>query len=104
MPSRTHGPTSATNSREAVVVVEDDEPLQAQPLGHHQEQVPRPGLGALVVVARDRAARDHAAERTQRGERRLELVAADVVEVDVDPVGERLLRRCLAVVERLDAE
>jgi hypothetical protein len=43
-----------------------------------------------VVVARDRAAGDDATERAQSADRRLELLAADVVEVQVDPVGERL--------------
>ena len=68
------------------------------------KQVARAGLGTLVVVARDRAAGDHASERTERVQRSLELRAADVVEVHVDPVCERLLGRLLPVVERLDPE
>ena len=67
-------------------------------------EVARARLRALVVVARDRAARDHATEGPEREQGRLELRPADVVEVDVDPVGERVLRGGHVVVVRLDPE
>ena len=69
-----------------------------------EPEVARARLRALVVVARDRSARDHAPERAEREQGRLELRPADVVEVDVDPVGERILRGGHVVVVRLDPE
>ena len=89
---------------EAWSVVGDDEALQPQALGDDEAQVARARLRLLVVVAGDRAARGDAAERTKRRQGSLELLAANVVEVHVDPVGERLLRPRLPVVECLDAE
>src|SRR5205823_13038752 len=89
---------------EVLEVVGDDEALEPQTLADHEAEIARPGLRALVVVARDRAARDDAAEWPERAQRGFELRAADVVEVHVDAVSERLFCRCLAVVERLDAE
>ena len=98
-PSRTHSGGLACELAEAVVVVADDVALDAEPLRDDHEHVPRPRRRLGVVVAGDRAAGDDPAVRPQRADRRLEVVAADVVEVDVDAVGRelgesRVARRC----------
>src|SRR5829696_3201332 len=66
-----------------VVVVADDEPSQRQPLADGEADVADGGRGGRVVVG-DRAAQGDAAVAPQRADRRLEVRAADVVEVDVD--------------------
>src|SRR6266516_364922 len=89
--------------REAVVVVGDDVPVHAQPLGHDHEQVARPGRRLERVVAGDGTARHDASVRTHLADRRLQVVSRDVVEVDVDALGrrrrERVAHRVRAVVE-----
>ena len=57
-------------------------------VGHDQMNMLRgPGVARLVVVARDRPARGDAAVVAHAGDRRFEVIAADVVEVHVDAVG-----------------
>src|SRR5581483_1014405 len=104
LPGRDPRPDLREEVAEAVEVVDHDEPLDAQPLRDDQRHVPRSRLRLRRVVLRDRAACRDAPERAQREQRRFELGAAHVVEVHVDAVGQRLARRRLAVVERLDAE
>src|SRR5207244_7382073 len=58
---------------EAIAVVGDDEALHAQALGDDEAEIPRARLGPLVVVPRDRAACDHAPERSQGSQRSLAL-------------------------------
>ena len=82
-------------------MIDHDEPLDAQPLGDDVGHVPRPRRPLGRVVLRDRAAGDDAAVLAQRRERHLERRAADVVEVQVDALAQRLARVGLAVVERL---
>jgi hypothetical protein len=94
---------------QAIEVVEHDEALHPQPLRDDHEHVPRPRHRLRRVVARDRAARHDPPVPLERSDRRLERLAADVVEVHVDAVGrevaQRRARRRLVVVEaRVEAE
>ena len=59
-------------------------------IGDEQEEVAGPRRGHVGVVLRDRAAHRNAAVVPQRADRRLEMVASDVVEVDVDPIRRHL--------------
>ena len=76
-----------------VPVVADDVAAQRRPLAHELEHVPRPRRRLGRVVDRHRAAQGDPAEVVQRADRRLELLAADVVEVDVDAVRRQLAQR-----------
>ena len=68
-------------------MVADEEALDRAACLDEPREVARAGRGLGVVVDGDRTAdRDPAAE-SQRADRRLEVVASDVVEVDVDAVG-----------------
>src|SRR5205085_7820378 len=77
----------------------DDEALHAKPFPDCERKVSRAWLRPVVVVAGDRTTRDDPPERPQRGDRGLELFAPDVVEVHVDPLGERLADRVALVIE-----
>src|SRR6266496_2012561 len=87
----------------AVEVVRHDEALDGEALADDEREVARPGRGRRRVVGGDRAAGDDPAERLHGRERRLEVLAAHVVEVDVDALRaealERGLGRLLPVVE-----
>ena len=68
-----------------------------------------PGRRLGVVVDRDRAADRDAPAEAERTDRGLEVVAADVVEVDVDAVGRGLAQQVgdaavLVVEGRVEAE
>ena len=61
------------------------EAAEGQLLADRQHEVPRSRRRFGGVVLRDGAAHGHAAADVEHGQGRLEVVAADVVEVDVDP-------------------
>ena len=72
----------------AHVLVADDEAAHGQTLGHNVHEVlDRVGLVRLVVVLGDHTAGDDAAEVVHGVDGGLELLAADVLVVDVDAVG-----------------
>src|SRR5450759_239012 len=71
--------------RQSVGVVPHDEALNADALADHHREVVRSGL-RLVVRRYRPAGRDPAAD-VQAGERGAQVFAADVVEVDVHPLG-----------------
>src|SRR6478736_7227159 len=73
-----------------VVVVTDEETLDAAPGLDETRQVARPRRRLGVVVDRDHPADGDATAEPQRAHRGLEVLATDVVEVDVDAVGRRL--------------
>src|SRR5262245_4399797 len=79
--------------REVLEVVADDVALHAEPLRHDHEHVARPRRRLHVVVAGDRAAGDDTAVVPHGADRRFEVVAADVVEVHVDPIRGELAER-----------
>ena len=86
-------------------MVADEEALHRQPLAWMASARLRgPGDGLGGVVVGDGAADRDAAAEAQRADRGLEVVAADVVEVDVDAVGRRLAQQvgdaAVLVVER----
>lgn len=78
-------------------------PCRFSRLDQH-EQVVRAGPRLRVVVLRDHAALGDPAEVVERADRGLQVLAADVVEVDVDAIGrgglELLCDRAVVVVER----
>ncbi len=74
-------------------MIGDDETLHPQALRHDEEEVARAGRRLGGVVLGDGAAGDDAAVQAQRRERGLERRPADVVEVDVDAVPQRLACR-----------
>ena len=102
-PSRTHGADLVDEGLAAVGVVADDEAAQRRrlPIGLRQLRGRR---GGVVVVAGDRSAQGDAAAQAQGVDRRREVLAADVVEVDVDAVrrglAQQLGDRAVVVVER----
>src|SRR5665213_4292804 len=67
-------------------MVADDKALDAQPLAHRGDET---GAGARrgVVIFRDHATHDHAAEIVEQREHRGLDRAADILEIDVDPLG-----------------
>src|SRR4051794_6266626 len=75
--------------RPQVAVVTDEETLQPQAVGDQQRQVTGTRGRLDGVVGRDRSADRRAPVQSQRPHRRLEMVPADVVEVDVDAIGRR---------------
>ena len=78
-PSAIRGATSATNaSRRSAWSAQRQAPADGE------AEVPRAGL--RLVVRGDRAAQRDPAVQAHRPDRRLEVLAADVVEVDVDAV------------------
>src|SRR2546426_11958064 len=77
---------------EAVAVVGDDEASDERPIGEEREGV-RSGRELRGVVLRDQAAERDARERVDEPQNGGEDVAADVVEIDVDPLRARLLER-----------
>jgi hypothetical protein len=80
----------APNLGEAVQVAAPAEAAQRQVVGDRLEQVAR-ALGRLRrLVLRDGSAQRHPPPTPQSGQRRLQMVARDVVEVDVDSLGCRL--------------
>ena len=101
-PSATHGPTSSMKAWRRSRVVADDEAAELEALADRLHQLE--GRGGVVVVARDRPAQGRAAARAQGVDRRGEVLAADVVEVDVDAVRRGLAQQlgdlAVVVVER----
>ena len=65
----------------------DDEAAQRQALADRQHQVVRTGDGRGGVVIGDRAAQRQAAVDPHRAERCLQMVTADVVEIDIQALG-----------------
>ena len=74
-------------------MVDDDEAAQGEPFPDGQRHVARRRGRLGGVVLRDGAAHRHPAALAQTRDRRLQVVAADVVEVDVDPLRSGLLQR-----------
>ena len=71
-------------------MVADEEALDAAARLDEAGEVARPGSGLGVVVDRDHPADGDPPAEPQRPDGGLEVVAADVVEVDVDAVGRDL--------------
>src|SRR5208282_656061 len=71
---------------EPLPLIADDEPLDAQPPAHRRRQIgARPRF--QIIVFRDHAAHDHAAEIVEPREHRLLDRPADILPIDVDPFG-----------------
>src|SRR5262245_34813083 len=77
--------------RHAIDVVADDEAADRHTIEQHGSEV-RPGGQLGGVVLRDDAAERNTRKRVDEAQHGLEHVAADVVEVHVDPVGTRLAK------------
>ena len=113
-PLATRGATSARNALDLARPVADEEAAHREAAGDEEEHVARSGRRGFVVVARDRSARRDAAVFAHAGERRFEMIAADVVEIHVDAVGRggveraavsrRPRRRVLVVDRRVEPE
>jgi 6-phospho-beta-glucosidase len=73
-----------------VLVVGDDEAAQGEALADDQREVVRPGGQLGGVVVGDRPAHGDAAVGVEYRQRGFQVVAADVVEVDVDALGRGL--------------
>jgi hypothetical protein len=71
-------------------VVPDEEATHGEALGHHQHEIVGSRRRGRGVVGGDHAAQRDAPERLHGADRRLEVLAAHVVELDVDAVGGRL--------------
>src|SRR6185369_13220917 len=69
--------------------VGDDEALHLEALADHIGEVARPGRRLHAVVHADHAAHHHSAVSAHQLERHLEVLAADVLVVDVDAVRAR---------------
>jgi hypothetical protein len=84
-------------------VVADEHALEPQPLADGQREIAGTGRRDGVVVLGDRPAQRHTAMDVERADRCLQVIAADIVEVDVDSVGRGLLQllgdRAALVVE-----
>src|SRR4051794_20656869 len=94
----------ALELRPQVLVVADDEPAQRDPLEHRLDEVVDARPGTVGVELRDHPAERDPAAQPQGVQRRDEVVAADVVEVQVDPLrrdpGQAVAHRLGAVVDR----
>ena len=88
-----------------VGVLAHHEPAQREALADGKAQIPRPRRRLRVVVLGNGSAHGDAAERVRVLDRGLEVVPADVVEVDVDALRRRLgqlaVDVAVLVVERL---
>src|SRR5947207_3549527 len=88
---------------EAVEVITHDEAAQGEPPAHGQGDVSRARWRLSDVVKRDGAAHGDPAEATQREQGRLEVIAPDVVEVNIDALrrsrGQQLPDLAVAVVK-----
>ena len=78
-------------------------PWSRSRLGTIRTRLRGPGSAARRCTGRSSRKR-RPPVRAQRSQRRVELLTADVVEVGVDAVGERVLWWRLVIVERLDPE
>ena len=89
---------------EKVAVARAPEAANLEVLGNEEEEVARARRRLGRVVLRDRTADRDPPAPPQRADRRLEVVAADVVEIDVDPIRrgfpQKLGDRPIVVVER----
>src|SRR4029077_9226983 len=91
----------------AVALVADDEALDPEPLPDDRAEI---GAGAwgLVVVFGDHPAHHHAGEIIEPREDRLLHRAADILEIDIDPLGagpvELSLEVALMIDRRIEAE
>src|ERR1051325_1997895 len=87
----------------ALPMIADDKALDVQPLAHDRHQI---GAGARrrVIIFRDHAAHDHAAEIVEAGKDGVLHRAADILEIDIDAVWAGLIERRaeigIAMVER----
>src|SRR5665647_3512118 len=89
--------------RTKVLVVEDDESAQGQTFADDHRHVARAGCRLGRVVDRDHPADGDTTTGAKRRDGGLEMVAPDVVEVDVDAlgcsIGQALADRCRLVVD-----
>src|SRR5690242_2183489 len=92
----------------ALPVIADDKPLDVQPLAHDRHQI---GAGARgrVIIFRDHAAHDHAAEIVETRKDGLLHGAADILEIDIDAFRAGLIERgaeigAAMVERRIEAE
>ena len=95
--------------RVSPVEVEHEEPLHPRPIDEQCHVIRGPARRTFVVVLRDRTADHDARVTSEPGEHRIEDLAADVVEIHIDPVGALLLERdadvlVLVVDRRVEAQ